>query len=90
MRGGSFTITNYGSLGGIFGTPIINPPESAILGIGRIYDKPMVRDGRIEIRKVLPLSLSFDHRVADGAHAATFVNAVKRHLEDPDLLLIES
>ncbi len=89
LRGGSLTITNYGSVGGIFGTPIINYPEVAILGVGRIQEKPVVINRQIDIRKILPLSLSFDHRVVDGAYVARFVNEVKRQLEDPELLLME-
>lgn len=88
LKGGTFTITNYGSIGGIFGVPIINYPEVAILGMGRIQEKPVVVRGNIEIRKVLPLSLSFDHRVVDGAEAARFLNTVVDHLEDPDLILL--
>lgn len=89
LRGSSFTITNIGSLGGIFATPIINQPEIAILGLGRMKETPVVRDGNITIRKIMPLSLSFDHRVIDGAEAAKFVNDIKKHLEDPTLMLIE-
>ncbi len=87
MRGGTFSITNYGSIGGMFATPIINYPESAILGIGRIYDKPIVREGEIVIRKILPLSLVFDHRISDGAYATRFLNAVILNLQNPDKLL---
>jgi pyruvate dehydrogenase E2 component (dihydrolipoamide acetyltransferase) len=76
-------------MGGIFGFPIIHHPEVAILGMGKIYDKPMVVDGKIEIRKVLPLSLSFDHRVVDGAEAVRFMNTVIQLLEDPGLILLE-
>jgi len=90
LKGGTFTITNYGSIRGIFGTPIINYPEVAILGVGRIKDMPVVRDGKIEIRKILNLSLSFDHRVVDGAEAARFLNTFISHLEDPDLFLLET
>jgi len=90
MKGGTFTITNYGAIGGIFGTPIINYPEVAILGVGKIKDMPVVRKGEIEIRKILNLSLSFDHRVVDGAEAARFLNTVISHLEDPDLILLET
>ena len=90
LKGGTFTITNYGALGGIYGTPIINHPEVAILGIGKIGDMPVVRDGKIEIRKILFLALSFDHRVVDGAEAARFLNTVIARLEDPDLILLES
>jgi pyruvate dehydrogenase E2 component (dihydrolipoamide acetyltransferase) len=89
LKGGTFTITNYGSVGGTYGSPIINYPEVAILGVGRIMEKPMVVDGKIEIRKMLPLSLSFDHRVIDGAEAARGMNTIIDHLEDPDLILLE-
>ncbi len=89
LKGGTFTITNYGTVGGIYGSPIINYPEVAILGLGKLQDKPMVVEGKIEVRKVLPLSLSFDHRVVDGAEAARFLNTVIDHLEDPDLILLE-
>ncbi len=90
LKGGTFTITNYGALGGIYGTPIINHPEVAILGTGKIKDTPVVRDGKIEIRKILFLALSFDHRVVDGAEAARFLNTAIARLEDPDLILLES
>jgi pyruvate dehydrogenase E2 component (dihydrolipoamide acetyltransferase) len=90
LKGGTFTITNYGALGGIYGTPIINHPEVAILGTGKIKEMPVVMDGKIEIRKILFLALSFDHRVVDGAEAARFLNTVIARLEDPDLILLES
>jgi pyruvate dehydrogenase E2 component (dihydrolipoamide acetyltransferase) len=90
LKGGTFTITNYGAVRGIYGTPIINYPEVAILGIGRIQDVPIVRDGKVVVRKILPLSLSFDHRVVDGAEAARFLNTVIVRLEDPDLILLET
>jgi len=89
LKGGTFTITNYGAVGGMFGTPIINYPEVGILGIGKVKDMPVVREGKIEIRKILFLSLSFDHRVVDGAEAARFLNTVIEHLEDPTLILLE-
>ena len=73
MKGGTFTITNIGVLGGTFFTPILNSPEVAILGLGRLMDKAVVKDGKIVVRKMLPLSLTFDHRVVDGAEAARFV-----------------
>lgn len=88
LKGGTFTITNYGSIGGLFATPILNDPEVGILGMGKIYEKPVAEDGAIKIRKVMPLSLTFDHRVIDGAVAQHFLNGVIRHLEDPDLILI--
>ena len=90
LKGGTFTITNYGALGGIYGTPIINHPEVAILGVGKIKETPVVRDGKIEIRKILHLALSFDHRVVDGGEAARFLNTVIARIEDPDLILLET
>jgi pyruvate dehydrogenase E2 component (dihydrolipoamide acetyltransferase) len=90
LKGGTFTITNYGAVRGIYGTPIINHPEVAILGIGRIQEMPVVRDGKVVVRKILPLSLSFDHRVVDGAEAARFLSTVIARLEDPDLILLET
>jgi len=90
LRGSTFTITNYGHFGGTFATPVINYPDSAILGTGKIAEKPWVRDGKIEIRKILHLSLTFDHRVTDGADAAKFLTKVINYLEDPALLFIES
>jgi pyruvate dehydrogenase E2 component (dihydrolipoamide acetyltransferase) len=89
LQGGSFTITNIGVIGGTHATPIINPPEVAILGTGKIAAKPRIIEGKVEARKILPLSLSFDHRVIDGAEAARFMNEVIMHLEDPELLLVE-
>ncbi|WP_178915811.1 2-oxo acid dehydrogenase subunit E2 [Natronomonas gomsonensis] len=89
MQGGTFSITNFGAIGGEYATPIINYPESAILGLGAIKDKPRVIDGEVVPRKVMTLSLSIDHRVIDGAEAAQFVNTVKEYLETPELLLLE-
>jgi pyruvate dehydrogenase E2 component (dihydrolipoamide acetyltransferase) len=88
LKGGTFTITNYGVFGGTYGTPIINYPEVAILGTGKIADTPLVVGTEIKIRKTMHLSLSFDHRVMDGADAAKFMNSLKKYLEDPELLLI--
>ena len=88
LKGGTFTITNYGSIGGLFGTPIINYPEAGIWGVGRVVDKPVAEDGAIRIKKILPLSLTFDHRIVDGGHAQHFLNDIMRHLKDPDLLLV--
>lgn len=90
LKGGTFTITNIGSIGGLHATPIINYPEVAILATGRIFDRLVVEKGKVGVKKIMPLSLAFDHRVADGADAAQFMNSVKEGLEDPDLLLIES
>jgi pyruvate dehydrogenase E2 component (dihydrolipoamide acetyltransferase) len=88
LKGGSFTLTNFGSIGGLFGTPIINYPEAGILGVGRMVEKPVAEEGAIRIKKVLPLSLTFDHRLVDGGHAQHFLNDVMRHLADPDLILV--
>jgi pyruvate dehydrogenase E2 component (dihydrolipoamide acetyltransferase) len=99
MQGGTFTITNFGAIGGEYATPIINYPETAILGLGAITDRPWVveREGatgdavkkEVEARKVMTLSLSIDHRVIDGADAAEFVNTLKEYLRTPELLLLE-
>lgn len=89
VNGGTFSITNVGSIGGIFSTPIINGNEAAILALGRIYEKPVVVNGTIKVRKILSLSLTFDHRILDGAVAVLFTNKVKEYLEDPDRLLLE-
>ena len=89
LKGNTFTITNIGSIGGLFSTPIINPPDVAILGVHRIRDMPVAIDGDVKIRKILPLVLSFDHRVLDGAQAARFMNTLIDHLRDPDLLLVD-
>ncbi|WP_075981080.1 dihydrolipoamide acetyltransferase family protein [Bacillus massilinigeriensis] len=90
MKGASCTITNIGSAGGQWFTPVINHPEVAILGIGRIAEKPIVRDGEIVAAPVLALSLSFDHRIIDGATAQHALNHIKRLLNDPELLLMEA
>jgi len=90
MKGASCTITNIGSAGGQWFTPVINHPEVAILGIGRIAEKPVVRNGEIVAAPVLALSLSFDHRIVDGATAQHALNQIKRLLNDPELLLMEA
>ena len=87
LKGSTFTITNVGSLGGIFATPIINYPECAILALGRIQDSVLVKEGKMQIRKTMPFSLAFDHRIIDGAEAAKFANKIKEILEDPYSLL---
>lgn len=83
LRGATFSVTNYGAIGGTFGTPMVNFPEAAILGLGRAKLQPAVVDGAILPRLILPMSLSFDHRIVDGADAARFVNDVLRALENP-------
>lgn len=89
LKGGTFTITNIGGYGGIFSTPIVMKPEAAILATGRIQERPVVIDGEIKARKTLPLSLSFDHRLMDGATVAKFIKTLSSHLADPGLLLVE-
>ena len=88
LQGGTFTITNLGNFGIDAFTPIINPPESAILGVGRILKKPVVHNDEIVIRSMLTLSLTFDHRVVDGAPAAQFLQTVSGYIQDPYLLLV--
>lgn len=87
LRGSTFTVTNVGRLGGVGATPIINYPEVAILGVARAHEQPVVRDGQIIPRLILPLCLSFDHRVVDGADTARFVTDLVHLLEDPERLL---
>ena len=89
IQGSTFTITNVGGIGGVFATPIINYPEVAILGVHKITKRPVVKDNQIVIRDMTYFSISFDHRVLDGAMAAEFMNVVKQYLEDPKLLLLE-
>jgi pyruvate dehydrogenase E2 component (dihydrolipoamide acetyltransferase) len=89
LRGGTFTVTNVGAIGGFGSMPTINYPEVAILAMGRVTDKPVVRDGQIVIRTILPVTLTYDHRVIDGADAARFTTKLVERLSDPNLLLLE-
>ncbi len=89
LKGSTFTITNYGSIGGTYGVPIINPPNVAVLGTGKIRDLPRVVDGEIVPRKVMQLSVSFDHRVVDGADVAGFMNTLIDYLENPEKIPLE-
>ena len=82
LRGGTFTISNYGAIGGIFATPMLHLPQVAILGVGKLIEKPVVRAGEMAIRTILPLSLTFDHRAMDGAHAQRFLNEVIGYVSD--------
>jgi pyruvate dehydrogenase E2 component (dihydrolipoamide acetyltransferase) len=88
LRGGTFTISNLGAVGGAYSTPIINWPEVAILLLGRSRKMPVVHDDRVEPRLMMPLSLSYDHRIIDGAMAARFLNEVIGYLESPGRLLL--
>lgn len=90
FRGGTITVTNVGPLGGTSVVPTINYPEAAIIGMARVQERPVVVDGEIVVRKMLPLTLAFDHRIADGAAAARFVSGCVRRLSDPAAMLIEA
>lgn len=89
MRGGTFTITNGGVFGSLMSTPIINPPQSAVLGMHRIDERPVVEKGQIVVRPMMYLALSYDHRLIDGREAVTFLVRIKEALEDPMRLLID-
>ena len=89
LTGGTFTISNGGTYGSLMSTPIINPPHSAILGMHKIQQRPMAIDGKVEIRPMMYLALSYDHRIIDGREAVTFLVRLKESLEDPQRLLIE-
>ena len=89
MMGGSFTISNGGVYGSLMSSPILNPPQSGILGMHKIQDRPIVRNEKIEIRPMMYLALSYDHRIVDGKGAVTFLVRVKEALEDPRRLLID-
>ena len=89
MKGGTFTISNGGVFGSLLSTPIINPPQSAVLGMHRIEERPVVKDGQIVARQMMYLALSYDHRLIDGREAVTFLVRVKETIEDPTRLLID-
>jgi len=89
MQGGTFTISNGGVFGSLLSTPIINPPQSAVLGMHRIEERPVVRDGQVVARPMMYLALSYDHRLVDGREAVTFLVRMKEALEDPMRLLID-
>src|SRR5262245_11672536 len=88
LRGGTFTISNYGAIGGIFATPMLHVPEVAILGAGKLLQKPVVHSGAVVIRTILPLSLTFDHRALDGAEAQRFLNELIAYLANPARLVL--
>jgi 2-oxoglutarate dehydrogenase E2 component (dihydrolipoamide succinyltransferase) len=89
MAGGTFTISNGGVFGSLMSTPIINPPQSGVLGLHRIEERPVVKDGQIVARPMMYLALSYDHRMVDGREAVTFLVAIKNAIEDPTRLLID-
>jgi 2-oxoglutarate dehydrogenase E2 component (dihydrolipoamide succinyltransferase) len=89
MTGGTFTITNGGVFGSLLATPILNPPQTGILGMHKIEDRPVVINGKIEIRSMMYVALSYDHRVIDGRESVSFLVKVKEHLEKPELLLLD-
>ena len=89
LMGGTFTISNGGIYGSLLSTPILNPPQSAILGMHKIQQRPIVVDGKIEARPMMYLALSYDHRIIDGREAVTFLVRVKECIEDPERLLLD-
>jgi len=89
LQGGTFTISNGGIYGSLMSTPILNAPQSGILGMHKIQERPVAVDGKIEIRPMMYLALSYDHRVVDGKEAVTFLVRVKESLEDPERLVLD-
>ena len=89
MQGGTFTISNGGVYGSLMSSPILNPPQSGILGMHKIQDRPMAINGQVVIRPMMYLALSYDHRIVDGKGAVTFLVRVKEALEDPQRLLMD-
>jgi 2-oxoglutarate dehydrogenase E2 component (dihydrolipoamide succinyltransferase) len=88
LSGGTFTITNGGIFGSLLSTPIVNPPQSAILGMHKIQDRPVVVDGAVVVRPMMYIALTYDHRIIDGREAVQFLVAVKQYLEDPMRLVL--
>jgi 2-oxoglutarate dehydrogenase E2 component (dihydrolipoamide succinyltransferase) len=89
LAGGSFTITNGGIYGSLMSTPILNPPQSGILGMHKIQDRPMAVGGKVEIRPMMYIALSYDHRIVDGKEAVSFLVRVKESIEDPRRLMLD-
>ena len=89
LGGGTFTISNGGVFGSLFSTPILNPPQSAILGMHKIEKRPIVLDDQVAIRPMMYLALSYDHRIVDGEQAVTFLASVKQRIEDPERMLLD-
>jgi 2-oxoglutarate dehydrogenase E2 component (dihydrolipoamide succinyltransferase) len=89
LQGGTFTISNGGVYGSMMSTPIINPPQSGILGLHAIQDRPMAVNGQVVIRPMMYLALTYDHRLVDGREAVTFLKRIKDTIEDPSRLMLE-
>ena len=89
MSGGTFTLSNGGVFGSLLSTPILNPPQTGILGMHKIQERPVVRDGEVVVRPMMYLALSYDHRLIDGREAVQFLVSVKGLLEDPARILLE-
>jgi len=89
MEGGTFTISNGGVFGSLYGTPIINPPQSAILGMHAIVDRPVALNGKVEIRPIMVVALTYDHRLIDGREAVTFLKKIKSSVEDPTSMFLD-
>ena len=89
MQGGTFTITNGGVYGSLMSTPILNAPQSGILGMHKIQERPMVVGGKVEVRPMMYLALSYDHRIVDGREAVMFLVRVKECIEDPSRIVLD-
>lgn len=89
MDGGTFTISNGGVFGSMFGTPIINPPQAAILGMHAIIERPVAINGKVEIRPMMYIALTYDHRLVDGREAVLFLRKIKAAVEDPRIMLLD-
>ena len=88
ITGGTFTVSNGGVFGSLLSTPILNPPQSAILGMHKIQERPMVVDGNIEVRPMMYLALTYDHRLLDGKDAVSFLVKIKETLESPESMIL--
>ena len=89
LEGGTFTISNGGVYGSLLSTPILNPPQSGVLGMHTIQERPVVRDGQVVIRPMMYLALSYDHRIIDGRQAVNFLKRVRDYVEEPEEMLLE-
>ena len=89
MEGGTFTITNGGVYGSLLSTPILNMPQSAILGMHKIEKRPVIVDDQIEIRPMMYVALSYDHRIIDGREAVSFLKRIKEYVENPEQMMME-